>query len=525
MKIFKILFILSLSFLLQFQVSGQKVTSKQIDSIVKSAMDNFTVAGVAVVVVKDGKIVHKKGYGVKNINTGEKVDTQTNFAIASNSKAFTTAAISLLVEEGKLSWKDKVVDIIPEFRMYNDYTTMNFNIEDLVTHRSGLGLGMGDLMFFPDGSDFTIKDILKNFQYFKPVSAFRTKFDYDNLLYLVAGEVIKRVSGKSWETFVKERIFTPLKMNHTYASLTYVPKGSNLALPHLNKAKKIWLTQAERWDPEKINGAAGGICSNVDDLSKWLLVQLNHGKYGKDLSKQLFSAESQQNMWQIHTVLPVHNPRYHSHFSGYGLGWFLTDVDGKMMVSHTGGLMGMLSKTVMIPDINLGIIVLTNTYLDGAGVFSAVTQSIVDKYLDKPTFDWIKYYAEALHKKDTQANEVVKQVWQKVKKLKKTEIDLSNFSGTYRDPWFGNIVIENQGDKLWFKSARSSKLSGQMYYYGNNTFVVKWTDRGLMDADAFVIFQLDEKGKAQDFKMKGISPAIDFSYDFQDLHPVKVKDQ
>ena len=206
------------------------------------------------------------------------------------------------------------------------------------------------------------------------------------------------------------------------------------------------------------------------------------------------------------------------------MGWFLTDVDGKMMVSHTGGLMGMLSKTVMIPDINLGVIVLTNTYLDGAGVFSAVSQAIVDKYLDKPPFDWVKYYAEALHKKDNHATEVVKKVWQKVKKSKKTKIDLSNYAGTYHDAWFGDIIIENKGGKLRFKSVRSPKLSGQISYYGDTTFVVKWTDRGLMDADAFVIFQLDENGKAKSFSMKGISPAIDFSYDFQDLHPVKVKD-
>ncbi len=524
MKIFNLLLFLSFLLIQPFKATSQ-VSSAQIDSIVRNAMNNFAVAGMAVVVVKDGKIIHKKGYGVKNINTGKKVDSLTNFAIASNSKAFTTTLLSLLVEEHKLSWKDKVVDIIPEFRMYNDYTTMNFNIEDLVTHRSGLGLGMGDLMFFPDGADFSIKDILKNFQYFTPVSAFRTKFDYDNLLYLVAGEVIKRVSGKSWEDFVKERIFMPLKMDSTYASINYIPKGSNLAEPHLNQGKKIWVTQPERWDPKKINGAAGGIYSNVNDLSKWLLVQLNHGKYGVDLSKQLFNAKSQRNMWQIHTVLPVNNSRYNSHFAGYGLGWFLTDVDGKMMVSHTGGLMGMLSKTLIIPDLNLGIIILTNTYLDGAGVFSSVSQSIMDKYLQKPSFDWVKYYSKVYHQKSTHAQEVVNEVWKKVKNSKKKKIDVDKYTGTFKDAWFGKIKIEKQGDKLWFQSMRSPKLKGSMFYYGGNTFVVKWKDRGLLDADAFVIFELNEKGRAEAFKMKGISPAIDFSYDFQDLHPVKLQNQ
>jgi len=184
-----------------------QITSTEVDHLVEKAMAKFNVAGVAVAIVKDGKIIHEKGYGVKSVDTKQKVDENTNFAIASNSKAFTTAALALLVEEGKLSWNDKVIKYIPEFRMYNEYVTGNFNIQDLLTHRSGLGLGAGDLMIFPDGSDFTVNDIIANLQYLKPVSAFRTKFDYDNLLYLVAGEIIARVSGMTWEAFVSKRIF------------------------------------------------------------------------------------------------------------------------------------------------------------------------------------------------------------------------------------------------------------------------------------------------------------------------------
>ena len=182
----KLICILILSSGLNINKAFSQVTSKEIDVIVQNALDNFTVAGVAVAVVKDGKIIHQKGYGLKSIDSKAKVNEHTNFGIASNSKAFTTAALAILVEEGKVLWNDKVIDHIPEFKMYNDYVTQNFNIQDLLTHRSGLGLGVGDLMFFPDGSDFTINDIITSFQYFKPQSAFRTKFDYDNLLYMVA---------------------------------------------------------------------------------------------------------------------------------------------------------------------------------------------------------------------------------------------------------------------------------------------------------------------------------------------------
>ena len=195
-----------------------QITSGGVDTLVQDAMKKFNVVGASVAIVKDGKIVYKKGFGVKSVITKQPVNEYTDFAIASNSKAFTTTALAILVEEGKLSWNDKVKDYIPEFKMYNDYVENNFTIQDLLTHRSGLGLGAGDLMIFPDSTNFTMKDILNNFQYLKPVSAFRTKWDYDNLLYLVAGEVIARVSGMSYEAFVQKRILEPLQLNNTYSS-------------------------------------------------------------------------------------------------------------------------------------------------------------------------------------------------------------------------------------------------------------------------------------------------------------------
>ncbi|MFH6604318.1 serine hydrolase [Maribacter algicola] len=511
---------------LGIQSNNAQVSSKQIDAIVQKAMDEFTVAGVAVAVVKDGKIVHQKGYGVKSIETGEKVDEHTNFGIASNSKAFTTTALAILVEEEKLRWTDKVIDHIPEFTMYNDYVRQNFNIQDLLTHRSGLGLGIGDLMFFPDGADFSIDDIVTSFQHFKPESAFRTKFDYDNLLYLVAGEVVKRVSGMPWEQFIKERIFDPLGMDNSYASLTYINDKSNVASPHLNEGKELSVTEPEQWDPKKINGAAGSIQSNVNDISNWMLVHLNHGKYGNNLEKQLFKEGSQKEMWKIHTTLNTNpNPRYNSHFAGYGLGWQLTDVKGNMMVSHTGGLIGMLSKTTLIPDLNLGIIVLTNTWMDGAGVFQSVSQSIVDRYLELDDFDWVGHYSERMRQRGGSAAKVVAEIWETVNAADDSNIDKNGYIGTYEDVWFGKIEIYEEGDQLMFRSFRSPKLKGPMYYYKANTFVVKWSDTSLVDADAFVMFGLDEEGKGQSIKMKGISPAIDFSYDFHDLDFNRVSDK
>lgn len=493
--------------------------SQQIDSIMGDAMDKFNVAGVAVAIVKDGEIIHSKGYGITSSVTKSPVNNHTNFAIASNSKAFTTAALAILVDEGKITWQDKVKDYIPEFKMYNPYVTEHFNIQDLLTHRSGLGLGIGDLMIFPDGSSFTLDDILTSFQYFEPVSAFRTKFDYDNLLYLVAGEVIKRVSGMSWEDFIKERIFNPLNMDKSYASFDRIKDKKNLAKPHDANSGELKVLPDYQ---EMINGAAGGIYSNVDDISNWMLMHLNNGNYGDSLENKLYTQEAQREMWKIHTVTDVdRNPRYNSHFSGYGLGWFLTDIKGNMSVSHTGGLPGMLSKTIMIPDINLGVVILTNTSDDGAGIFSAVSNTIVDRYLGLNDFGWIDKYVAYFKSRKEKGDAATQKVWKVVDSAKDSNVKYEDYIGIYKDAWFGQVEVFLKGDKLWLKSHKSPKLNGEMFFYKANTFAVKWEYQD-MNADAFVMFSLNEEGKAQRIKMKGISPNIDFSFDFQDLDLIRI---
>lgn len=500
--------------------SYAQMSSTQVDSLVSYAMSKFNVAGVSVAIVKDGKIVHEKGYGVKSVVTNSPVNEHTNFAIASNSKAYTTTALAILVEEGKLSWTDKVKDYIPEFKMYNPYVTENFNIQDLLTHRSGLGLGIGDLMFFPDGSDFTIDDLLSSFQHFKPTSAFRTKWDYDNLLYIVAGEVIARISGMTWEDFITKRILEPLQMDNTYPSLDRIKDISNLATPHDANTGKLKALPNYK---EMINGSAGGIYSNVNDVCNWMLMHLNHGKYGDSLKNELFTVESQREMWKIHTVQEAdQNPRYNSHFRGYGLGWGLTDVLGNMSVSHTGGLPGMLSKTIMIPDLNLGVVVLTNTSDDGAALFSILTNSIVDSYLGLEDFGWTDKYAAYFERRKAEGDKVTQKVWETVDAANDSHINFEDYIGIYKDNWFGKVEVLMKDDQLWFKSYRSPKLNGAMYFYNANTFAIKWEYQD-MNADAFAMFSLDEHGKGDRIKMKGISPNIDFSFDFHDLDLYRIK--
>ena len=224
--------------LASFSLNAQ-ITEKEVDVLVENTLKTFNVPGIAVGIVKDGQLVLAKGYGVANIKTQQKMDANTLVGIASNSKAFTASALAILVDEGKINWDDKVKKYLPEFKMNNNYVTEEFTIRDLLTHKSGLGLGAGDLMIWPDGHDFTPKDIVRNIQYLKPVSGFRTKYDYDNLLYVIAGEVIEKVSGKSWCDFVEERLMQPIGMTKSAASWRRLKDTTNVIVPHVPTNGKL----------------------------------------------------------------------------------------------------------------------------------------------------------------------------------------------------------------------------------------------------------------------------------------------
>ena len=498
-----------------FAANAQVITPTEIDTLVERTLKAFDVPGIAVAVVKDNQVILAKGYGVRSLNTKQKMDENTLFGIASNSKAFTAAALGILVDEKKLSWDDKVISYLPEFRMYNDYVTKEFTIRDLLTHRSGLGLGAGDLMVWPGKNNFTKQDIIHNLRYLKPVSGFRTKYDYDNLLYIVAGEVVARVSGMSWESFIETRIMLPLGMTRSAASYIRLKDSSNVIDPHAPVNGKV---QVIARDANSTLNAAGGIYSNITDMSKWIMMQLNNGQYGEGLSKQLFSRDVQRTMWSVQTVIPVgESTDYNTHFAGYGLGWRLSDVKGYKQVTHTGGLAGIVTQVTLIPELKLGILVFTNQQSGAA--FNAITNTIKDSYFGIKGIDRVKQYAEGSAKGVEEADKITGDIWKAIEEQQKSataKTAITLFAGTYTDKWFGDVVISVKNGKPRFDSKRSPKLTGELLAYKGNTFIVKWDDRSL-DADAYVMFDLDKTGKVSGMKMKAISPLTDFSFDFQDL--------
>jgi CubicO group peptidase (beta-lactamase class C family) len=493
--------------------AAEPISSAQIDALVERAMKTFDVPGIAVAVIKDDQLVHAKGYGVRSLKSGQRVDPHTLFGIASNSKAFTAAALAMLVDEKKLKWTDKVTDYLPGFKMYNPYVTDEFTVLDLLTHRSGLGLGAGDLMMFPDGADFTRADVIRNLRFLKPVSSFRAKYDYDNNLYIVAGEVVARVAGIGFEDFIEQRIMTPLGMRESAASLRRLKDARNVVVPHVAIEGRVQPVDAEIGE---VANAAGGIYSNLSDMTLWVRMQLAAGKYGD--GKHLFSEAAQHMMWTPQTIIPVgRGPTpYNTHFASYGLGWGLSDVKGYKQVAHTGGLIGMVTQVTLIPELKLGIVVLTNQQVGQA--FASISNTIKDAYFGMAPTDRVAEMSKQLGARTGEADQTVAAVWSAVAAAQAgaTAPELATYAGTYRDNWLGEVTLAVKDGSLRFSSKRSPKLSGVMSYYKGTTFVVKWGDRSL-DADAFVNFSLGNDGKPRRMTMAAISPMTDFSFDFQDL--------
>lgn len=495
-------------------INAQALSGTQIDSVVQETMQTFDVPGIAVAVLKDGKIYHKNTYGVRSVKTKAPVNEHTLFGVASNTKAFTTSALAQLIDRGELTWDTKVIDVIPEFQLYDAYVTREFTVRDLVTHRSGLGLGAGDLMVFPASNTTTKDEMIHNLRYLKPVSSFRSQFDYDNLLYIVAGEIVSRISGQSFDDYISAHFFKPLKMERSLLSIPEIKADPNRIDGHAPVNGTLELTTDTF---TQISTPAAGIYASINDMSTWVQAQLNDGKYGEKLTDSLFSIKAHREMWTPQTLIRSGKGPYNTHFSAYGLGWFLSDVNGYFQVTHTGGLLGIVSQVTIIPELDLGIIVLTNQQSGAA--FNAITNSIKDGYFGIKNQDRIKQYNERRLAGEKDEERIVSELEKDIAaqlKSKAPKPNLSDYVGTYKDNWFGNVAITNQNGKLHFKSEKSSDLTGTMTFYKGTTYVVRWNDAALK-ADAFVNFNLDTQGKAVGFMMSPISPLTDFSYDFQDL--------
>ncbi|MCC3861234.1 serine hydrolase [Pseudemcibacter aquimaris] len=510
---------LSLALLLSASTSlaaDMPISENEIDEIAERALETFETPGMSVGILKDGELIFAKGYGIADVETGAKITPDTVFGIASHTKAYTVGALAMLKDQGKLDWDDKVIDHIPEFRLYDPYATREFTIRDLLTHRSGLDLGAGDLLMFPN-STASRADIINALQHLKPVSSFRSKYDYDNLLYIVAGEVVTRVSGQPWEEYIEEHIFKPLNMTSCRSMRERLPSDAPSAAPHIPVDGKITKTYWQSGEPMT---AAGSINCSLNDHAKWIALQLNEGKM-KD-GTALYSEDRHKEIWSPVTMMrgsAIKRGEFDEHFSAYGLGWILSDAGGELRVRHTGGLVGMVTYTNLLPEQEMAVMVFTNSMNGGPMV--SVSHEILDAYLGLDNGDWITAFKEYQQEARKRAEEVMAKAAPKSSGGTPSQ-PTDNYVGTYHDAWYGDIEVRLNGDNLEIAFGRSELLTGPLEYFQNNTFIARWYDRTL-EADAYVTFETSPEGNINGIKMKPVSPLTDFSFDFQHLDPKRVQ--
>lgn len=492
-----------------------------LDDYVARAVKTFEVPGLSLAIVKDGKVVMAKGYGVRKLGEPTAVDENTLFGIGSNTKAFTAAALATLVDEGKISWDDRVYQRLPGFQMYDPYVSHEMTIRDLLTHRSGMGLGEGDLLFWPH-TNYTRDEIVYRLRFMKPVSSFRSHFAYDNLLYMTAGQIIPAVTGEPWDDYVRERILLPLGMTATNLSTAAFKPGNDYAWPHSKVDGKLQPVPFQNLDNV---GPAGSINSSSAEMAKWLLLQLNHGKF-LDREGRLFSERDSREMWTPQTILPTPEASgplagLRSNFAAYGLGWMLRDYHGHKMVGHGGGVLGFVSQVMLVPEENLGVVILTNAEQGGAG--GSILYHILDHYLALKPADWITAFKGSDEQEEKEAAETLKKQDAGRAAYSKPSLPLENYAGVYTDAWYGPATIRLENAKLVFSLDHTPSAVADLQHWQYDTFKAHWRDHTI--EDAFVTFALRSDGSIDHFTMVAVSPLADFSFDYQDLYftPQRVK--
>ncbi|MEM9918932.1 MAG: serine hydrolase [Bacteroidota bacterium] len=465
---------------------------QKLDQYFKQAQSDWEVPGLSVAIVKDGKLVLAKGYGELELGKGTNTDGQTLYAIASNTKAFISAAIAMLVEDGRLDWDDPVIKHLPYFRMSDDYVTQNITVRDLLCHRSGLGTFSGDVIWYK--SDYKAEEAIQRIKEIPPAFSFRSGYGYSNLMFITAGEVIKAVSGQSWSDFVKQRIFMPLGMTRTITSVNDLEQLGNVATPHKLFEGKHHPIAWTNWDNM---GAAGGIISSVEDMAKWMQLQIDRGVHKGDT---LFREGSQDEFWTPHNNFRVgrDNPFHPSrNFSAYGLGWSVSDKKGQKVVSHGGGYDGMYSRVAIVPGANLGVVVLTNGM---RGISTALCNYVLDQYLSDGQRDWSEDLLVFQREREDQRKLLVAQLRADRQKDSSPSASPKAFTGRYESPMYGAIDVLQKDGKLQLHFVTAPKLDAELKHWHFNTYEILWKETHAWFDFGTLQFVMDNRGQAVELR-------------------------
>lgn len=499
---FVIPFILVIAVPLILFVQKKENDLQKYDRVTQNVFDEFHPTGISVAIIQDGEIIYQKALGYRNAISMSFLGNNDIFNIASCTKAFTAAGIGKLVQEGLLSWDDKVTDYIPKLKLADEYITKNLTIKDMLSHRTGLGTFYGDLLWY--NTTYTNKEVIDRMQYLPILYDFRTKFGYQNNMYMLAGEIIENVTGQSWEKFIQNNFLEPLEMNDSRTSSDQFDGTENLALPHYQDSViGVYYFQATK--------PAASIWSNTRDLTNWAVMWLNNGTWKNN---QILSPETIKMLISPQTILPVSEERenFGIHFRNYALGWSTYDYNARKIIEHNGGMPGYISKVALIPEENMAVIILNN----GFDVYGndALFYSIVDIATNHYTTNWVDHF---LSKKNEDIRSE-KESSEKRLATKNTDIkpstSIEKLTGLFQDKIYGDAEIRIDNNELILTLLPAKMVfSGKLEHWNENTFKVVFKDPFL--PYGLVQFNLDKNKNVLGFRID--LPSSDFHFNNLDF--------
>jgi CubicO group peptidase (beta-lactamase class C family) len=490
----------------------------EFDARVESLRSKIGAPGLAIAIVENGEATLARGYGFTKAGASERVDADTIFPTGSTGKAFTAAALATLVDAGKIGWDDKVTDRLPGFQMYDPWVTREITIRDLLVHRSGLGLGAGDLLMVPRGS-LSRAEAVKRLRYIKPATSFRSAYAYDNVLYMVAGQLIEAVTGQTWEDYVREHVLVPAGMTTSTSDSDRRFATANRAYPHARPGRVRGTGPLQMLDERdelgRAGAPAGGLAISANDMTKWLALQLARGKLPN--GEHLFSAAAHAAMWKpevLQPIGPLPEPLKLAEpmFQAYALGWGVRDYRGTKIVTHGGAVLGFQSMVTLIPAKNVGIAIEINSE-DGEIVLGLMYE-LLDHYLGFAANQWPEKYSAFKQERLAGALKALDAPAAKPAKVGPS-LQLDRYAGVYTDPWYGNIEVGVRGRSLTIDFKSTPRMGGALEHWQYDTFVTRFDDQTI--EPAYVTFALDADGRVERVTMKAVSPLADFSYDYHDL--------
>jgi CubicO group peptidase (beta-lactamase class C family) len=487
---------------------------------VEAARKQIGVPGMAIAIVENDQVTFARGFGVKALGKSDPVDADTIFPTGSTGKAVTVADLAILVDRGKIGWDDKVIDHLPGFQMYDPWVTREMTIRDLLVHRSGLGLGEGDLLFVPR-TNLSRAESVRRLRYLKPATSFRSGFAYDNVLYMVAGQLIESVTGETWEKYTADHVLKPAGMLHSTSDEEARFANPNRAQPHarMNGGLRGAGDQQVLDERDELgrNGApAGGLAVSANDMARWLQIQLDDGSLPGG-SGRLFSEAAHVQMWRPMVLQPVPQlpealKAVQPMFNTYALGWDVTDYRGAKLIWHGGAVFGFLTAVVLLPDKHVGFSIEINS--EDGEIIRGLMYELLDHYLGLPRTDWVAKFSAEKQRRVSEGLKALKAQTAQPAAVGPS-LPLSRYAGTYTDPWYGNIEVGTAGDKLTIDFKSTPRMGGTLEHWQYDTFITRFDDKTI--EPAYVTFGLDADGKIDRITMKAVSPLADFSYDYHDL--------